>query len=131
MTTRRFRSAVSLLLPLIAAALCAAQAFPSAALSRPLAQAERVTAHAATAVQSVAANKTANAAAVVADDWSSLFSKPSSPVSKASAALAEIAPAPALAAGTVLQPLPRTDLRPAASSQPYHAQAPPASPHLA
>lgn len=131
MAIRRFRSVVSFLLPLIAAALCAAQAFPSAAMSRALAPAGHVTAGAVTTVQSVSANKTADATAVVVDDWSSLFSKPSSPVSKAPAALTNVATAPALDVGGAQRPLPGIGVRPAVSSQPYHAQAPPASSRLA
>jgi hypothetical protein len=136
MSGKRFRGVVSFLLPLIAAALCAAQAFPSAgAMRRDAVRAGHATAGAVSAAQSVAqsvaANKAADAAAIVADDWSNLFSKPSSPGAKAAAAIMDTAPTPALHAAGPHRPLPAIGLRSAASSQAYLSQAPPASLALA
>jgi hypothetical protein len=129
MSGKRFRGVVSFLLPLIAAALCAAQAFPSAgAMRRDAVQAGHAAASTVSATQSVAANKAADAAAIVADGWGNLFSKPSSPGAKAAAAITETAPTPALHAAGLHRPLPAIGLRSAASSQAYLSQAPPASP---
>jgi hypothetical protein len=132
LTPRPFRYVVSLLLPLFAAALCAAQTFPSASTtSRDLLRTTRAAPGAATASQSAAAAKAADAAAIVGDDWSSLFSKPSSPGSKAASAIAAAVAQPALRGVYSHRPLPEGAIRSEPPAHAYFPQAPPASLTLA
>jgi hypothetical protein len=127
-----FRHVVSVLLPLIAAALCIAQALPLAGgASHRVIRAGQSTAGAGTVAQSVSANKAADAAAIVGDDWSSLYSKPSSPASKAASAIADPIAVATLQDGGSRRPLPVGEPHSAASPHAYFPQAPPASPTLA
>lgn len=131
-TPKLFRCVVSCLLPLIATALCAAQTLPPAGnASRDINHAGQAAGGAAAASQSVAADKATDAGAIVANDWSGLFSKPTSPVSKAATAIADAVAALALHGGGSHRPSPDIGVRSDASSHAYFSQAPPASATLA